>query len=350
MSSLQGERKGWAMATQTMRRARFSVSLLVLSVFLGLAPELAAQGQTYVRGDSNSDGAVDLADPVGILSYLFSGGVVECERAGDANSDGAINIADAVHLLSFLFTGGAAPGQPFPLCGIAASPELSLGCDSSPCTAETIIDADGNQYSTVTIGEQVWATENLKVTRFNDGTPIDEYFFPEEWNEGGQTIPKFQYASTADLNDVFDSRLPFDYFGAIYNHAALESGLLAPPGWRLPTVADFEQLSAFIASQGHTDPVATVVTSTEGWHQWLPGVNQNGTDLYGLRILPNGYCTNLGSSAGVHTITSLATTDVTIGPGPTRQIVSIQGIDSEILFGSNSILLGSGVRLIKEAP
>jgi hypothetical protein len=68
--------------------------------------------RSFVRGDSNRDGVLNVTDPVSLLDWLFrSGEEPPCKDASDANDDGRIDVSDAVSLLSYLFLGSEAlPG------------------------------------------------------------------------------------------------------------------------------------------------------------------------------------------------------------------------------------------------
>jgi hypothetical protein len=91
-------------------------------------------GPFFVRGDSNGDEMVDIADPIGALDYLFASGNLSCFEAADANDDGAIDVADPIYLLAWLFTiGSPAPPAPFPDCESDPLPE-TVGCGVSACS------------------------------------------------------------------------------------------------------------------------------------------------------------------------------------------------------------------------
>ena len=212
----------------------------------------------------------------------------------------------------------------------------------------TVTDADGNIYNTITIGNQIWMLENLKTTTFNDGTPITAYEFGMDWGDLPNETPQYQWADTSDLNNVIDEELPFDFYGAMYNHWAIESGKLAPEGWRIPTQSDFEALENYLSNNGYAGNEATALKSSSGW---LPS-SGNGTDDIGFKGLPNGYINAFGGPTLGQGICTWATTDVNTNiPIGSQTRVMVQLFDEgSILYSDNSIRIGAGIRCIKEQP
>ena len=97
-----------------------------------------------VRGDSNSDGSINLTDGVIPWIFLFSGGAPPaCMDSADANDPGNIEITDAIIIFSWLFPGGAPPAPPTPSgpgyptedCGIDDT-EDSIGCETPTSVCE----------------------------------------------------------------------------------------------------------------------------------------------------------------------------------------------------------------------
>ncbi len=68
-----------------------------------------------------------------MLDFLFNMKSVSCELAIDANDDNALNVADAIWVLSYLFVGGSPPPQPFPECGEDLAPGTLRCLSFSPC-------------------------------------------------------------------------------------------------------------------------------------------------------------------------------------------------------------------------
>lgn len=65
---------------------------------------------SFIPGDANGDGTVNVTDVVYLISYIFSAGPTPVPlEAADANCDGLINISDVVYLVAYIFGGGSAP-------------------------------------------------------------------------------------------------------------------------------------------------------------------------------------------------------------------------------------------------
>jgi hypothetical protein len=87
----------------------------------------------FIRGDSNSDGAVEISDAINTLGYLFAGGGrVSCQDGADSNDDGALDISDALFVLNVLFLGTRVMPQPSPGCGTDPTPDALPPCPQDP--------------------------------------------------------------------------------------------------------------------------------------------------------------------------------------------------------------------------
>ena len=95
--------------------------LLGVGLVAVLGMPTTASAQTFVRGDANPDGVVNIADVISILANIFNAGVAPAE-AQDVNDNGVVEISDPVYLLQFLFSGGNPPPPPFPNPGTDTTP------------------------------------------------------------------------------------------------------------------------------------------------------------------------------------------------------------------------------------
>jgi uncharacterized protein (TIGR02145 family) len=147
----------------------------------------------------------------------------------------------------------------------------------------TITDKDGNIYKTVTIGNQKWMAENLKTTKYNDGTTIPNVTEDEQWSK---------LSTGAWCNYDNDSRSGVIY-GKLYNWYAVNTNKLCPTGWHVPTKAEWEELTIYLAVDGHINAEGKALKAISGWNN-----NGNGTDSYGFKGLPGGYRGGRGGSFG----------------------------------------------------
>lgn len=76
------------------------------------APTLFIVPPTVVvlPGDFDASGAIDIGDPVAIISYIFGGGAAPANlQIGDADCSGSVDISDAVYIVAYIFNGGGSP-------------------------------------------------------------------------------------------------------------------------------------------------------------------------------------------------------------------------------------------------
>ena len=135
-----------------------------------------------------------------------------------------------------------------------------------------VMDIDGNGYTSVTIGTQVWLVENLSTTRYNDGTPVPLVTDNTAWSL--LTTPGYSWYN----NDISYKNL----YGALYNWYAVNTGKLAPAGWHVPTNEESTILMLFLG-----EPNAGGKLKEAGTNHW-ESPNTGATNEYGFTALPGG--------------------------------------------------------------
>lgn len=91
------------------------------------------------------------------------------------------------------------------------------------------IDSWKDNYSSITIGNQIWMLPNLNVSRFRNGDLIQEAIFDEDWKRLGEEGKPAWCHYDNDLNKG-------EVFGKLYNwYAVNDPRGLAPKGWHIPT-------------------------------------------------------------------------------------------------------------------
>jgi len=89
--------------------------------------------QTFIRGDADNTGKLDLADALTILNNLFFAGKMTCQDAADIDDNGILNIADAIYLLQRLYQGGAAIPAPNTIGEDPTQDNLQCSCYGTTC-------------------------------------------------------------------------------------------------------------------------------------------------------------------------------------------------------------------------
>jgi uncharacterized protein (TIGR02145 family) len=114
------------------------------------------------------------------------------------------------------------------------------GCAGGPTT---VIDIDGNVYNVVSIGNQCWMKENLRTTRYKNGTTIPTGLSDAQWQ-----------ANTSGAYSVYkDSAQNDSVYGKLYNwYAVADTNGLCPTGWHAPEDWEWNVLAKAIDPNADT--------------------------------------------------------------------------------------------------
>lgn len=162
---------------------------------------------------------------------------------------------------------------------------LLFGLSFIGMQAQTIKDIENNVYKTVKIGKQVWMSENLKTTKFNDGTDIP--FVTNDISLSSDIItPSYCWYD----NDTLTNK---NTYGALYNWYTVSTEKLCPIGWHIPSESDWDELRDFLGGSN----LAGGLLMEKGTTHW-PSPNYFGTNESGFTALPGGSC-NGGGCFGI---------------------------------------------------
>jgi len=154
-------------------------------------------------------------------------------------------------------------------------------CAPEEAPINTVQDVDGNVYHTITIGTQTWMVENLKTTKFRDGTPIPNVTDNAQW--GNLTTGAY-----CDYNNTDSTTATY---GRLYNwYAVSDSRNIAPAGWRVATDADWTKLTSYLGGVSR----ASAKLKEAGLTHWA-SPNSLASNQSGFTALPGGTRNSAGT-------------------------------------------------------
>jgi uncharacterized protein (TIGR02145 family) len=194
------------------------------------------------------------------------------------------------------------------------NPNINFTSNGTPVGkfGECIKDIEGNTYKTVTIGSQTWMAENLKVTKYIDGTNISNLIDTVQWNN--TTLGAWSY---------YNNDASYNIYGKLYNWYTISNNKICPTGWHIPTLNEWAVLTDFLGGDSLSF-YKLIETGTIHWN------NPNlGNNISLFTILPAGVrydARDKGKFEGLGNITGFWASDIvsseSIKDGATNLIIN----------------------------
>ena len=212
--------------------------------------------------DSTNDCTKDCADVWGGTAWMSDCGCVSATNSGDDCDDcyGTPNGTATIDVCEDCI--GGTTGL------VDGDTDLDGICNT---LQGTVTDIDGNTYKTIIIGTQTWMAENLKTTKYKDGTAI--------------TANCCSYDAYEQYSDV-----SVDTYGNYYNWYVVDnSNGLCMDSWHVPTYEEYLTLMTYLGGQDVAGGKMKSTGTSEGGDGLWYTPNTGATNESGFSALPNGY-------------------------------------------------------------
>lgn len=252
------------------------------------------------------------------------------------------------------------PGTTYYVRAFAINNSITYyGDEKSFTTPDTlvlpIIDIDHNIYYPVKIGDQTWMADNLKTTRYSDGSIIPRVEDRLTWyNFSLYTRAYCWYDNFAALGTTYGALYTWPAAMNIYTESDINPGNVqgvCPDGWHLPADSEWKQLEMFLGMSQEEVDGEMWRGENEGGKMKYEGIqfwtnpNTGSTNESGFRALPAGwrdgagYFKNLGTSARFWSSSKR---------GDYAWVRQLDYNSSSIYRGTNGLYEGISVRCIKD--
>jgi uncharacterized protein (TIGR02145 family) len=321
ISILKGSASGTAVYTETNNQSTNENGLLSLEIGGGVAVTGNfsainwADGTYFIKTETDPSGGTNysITGTSQILSVPFSFYAKKAATAedgvkvtGDQSISGTKTFTGTIDAASHNIINVANPVNDQDVATKSYVDDIKDQIDVLKNTIKAggfVTDIDGNTYSTVKIGTRIWMAENLKVTRFNDGTEL-HYMSDQSTAVDGWHAPAYCWYNFDSMNK--------EIYGALYTSGVLITmgKNICPVGWHHSDSPDWLDMLRTL------DPLASKdfahVSQTAGgglkstgnveagngyWH----APNIGATNVSGFRALPGGTFNGTFKGIGIGT-------------------------------------------------
>ena len=226
-----------------------------------------------------TDETVNINERMLVLYPMNKDGQAELTKGYIVNNGGSL--VWNVETNTCTYTAGS--GIAAPVTVFLAEGRFALASEAEDKVSTTqvkdqLVDQRGNEietYDVVKVGTQYWMGQNLRATMLTDGRSIAMFKATQGTAWNNTTAPAYHIFGDGEIPEITSS------WGCMYNGYGITDGNLAPEGWDITTLEDWQLLKSYLAA-GQSGKVK----STTDWG--TTDNPTNGNNLTGLDIQPGG--------------------------------------------------------------